>query len=335
MPLAVLCLALLPLTDQAPVKLARRFAANEKLAYAVRSHLTTEQRQRGLQTWLPSDTDINYNFTYTVKGIQADGIAVLGYQRPTMTFIENEDGDQKTTVEKSNWNLRLVLSPINEVIDVKDTTPPKKDKDKDKKKPAEDEDDDVVYTTDPTAIALSVMGQFAGEAQRLALFIGSLDSAMDFAPRLPLTGVKVGDTWQRTVGYQPQKLKGKDNKTAVQRLDYTFTYMGPMKSENGKSILRVQAKLNYKSDLIDYVKEILSGSNKSILTSLPLSLDATIDYDLDPVTKLTLAGRATSDGAYALNLKGDSDPAVEVKFKGRTDLDLVGRKVVPPVKTKK
>lgn len=331
MPLAVLCLALLAPIDQAQTTLARKFTANEKLAYALRSHLTTEQRQRGLQTWLPSDVDINYNFNVFVRGIKADGFAVVHYTRPTMTFIEDHNGDPKTDVQKSAFNLQMLLSPVNEMIDVKDLNPPKPKK---TGAASKDDDDDSgggipLSAADPTLVALSIFSQFSGEAQRMALFIGSLDSSLDLSPKLPLEAVKVGDTWQRTIGYQPQKLKGKEGKSAVQRLDYTFTYQGP-KVVDGKTILRIQAKLDYKTDLLDYVKSILSdagaGTNVA-LSSLPLSLKATIDYDLDPKTRHTLATRATSEGGYGLYLKGDTDALVEGRYKGRTDVDLVGHKL--------
>jgi len=329
MPFAALCLALLAPMDQAQTTLTRKFVANEKLAYAIRSHLTTEQRQRGLQTWLPSDTDINYNCSIFVRAMQADGFAVVHYTRPTMTIIEDDNGDPKTQIEKSNINVRLLLSPVNEMIDARDLNPPKKPK---KPGAAASEDDGggrMVGPDDTTAYGLAIFGQFASETERLALFIGSLDSSLDLAPKLPLTAVKVGDTWQRTIGYQPQKLKGKEGKSAVQRLDYTFTYLGP-KVVDGKSILRIQAKLDFKTDLLDYVKSIMEeigGNGKTILSSLPLNLKATIDYDLDPKTRHTLATRATSEGGYGLFLKGDTDALMEGRFKGRTDVDLVGRKL--------
>lgn len=322
MPLAALCLALLTPLDPAKTTLVRKFTANEKLAYAVRSQLTTEQRQKGLETWLPSDTAIDYNFSFLVKGLKADGVAVIDYTRPTMTITEDGSSGTRTKVEKSDWNLRLSLSPVNEIIDVKDLKPSKPKKTKE-----DDGDVEMVGPEDGTRYALAVFGKFMGEAERMALFIGSLDSSMDLAPKLPLESVSIGDTWQRTVGYQPQKLKGKEGKAAVQRLDYTFTYLGP-KTVNGKQILRIQAKLSLKSDLIDYVKSVFEETgSKTILTSLPLNLDATIDYDLDPKTRHTLATRATSSGGYGLYIKGESDAVIEGRFKGRTDVDLVGHKL--------
>ncbi len=66
-----------PQAKDAPVSLGRVFAKNEKLAYEVRSGLTAQQRMRGLQTWIPEDADLNYDFTTHVDDLKADGIAVM------------------------------------------------------------------------------------------------------------------------------------------------------------------------------------------------------------------------------------------------------------------
>jgi hypothetical protein len=323
MPVAALCLAFLSPLDPAKTTLVRKFTTNEKLAYAVRSHLTSEQRQRGLQTWLPSDTDIDYNFSFLVKGLQADGVAVINYARPTMTISEDGSSGSRTKVEKIDMNLRIVLSPVNEMIEAKSLTPEKPKKEQ----PESNGEVEMVGPEDANRYALAVFGRFMSEAQRMALFIGSLDSSIDLSPKLPLEPVAIGDTWKRTVGYQPQKLSGKDGKAAVQRLDYTFTYLGP-KTVDGKPVLRIQAKLNFKTDLIDYVKPMFEeAGSKTFITSLPLTLDATIDYDLDPKTRHTLATRATSSGGYGLYVKSESDAIIEGRFKGRTDVDLVGHKL--------
>lgn len=318
-----------------PIELTRKFAQNEKLAYQVFSHITAEQRQLGLNTWIPEDFDINYGFSFTTEAIKADGIAVLRYLRPTMTEIEGETSDSlpKTKVEKTNMIYRLTISPINELLDAMDIAPKKTPKTKngsaDWAMPA--------AAGQPKQGVMSLFGPFISEAHRLALFVGGVDSALDFSPKLPLEPVKIGDTWKRTVGYQPQKLKNKDGKSAVQRLDYTYTYLGPMKSENGKPILRVQAKLNLKTDLGDYLKTILAEAApdaKTNIKTVPLTLDATIDFDLDPVTRHTLSANAQSEGGFSLTIEEESDPVVEERFKGHTSLSLVGRKVEVPVKAK-
>lgn len=320
MPLASLCLALLA-PIQAPTTLARKFVANEKLAYAITSHITAEQRQKGLETFIPADYDINYGFFFTVKALKNDGIALLTYQRPSMTEIEGETSTSapKPKTEKSNKIYELTVSPVNELLEMNDVTPKKKTPPK-KRVPAN------WLSPAPTAQA-PIFGEYIGEMHRLALFIGGIDSGLDFAPKLPLEAVKVGDTWKRTVGYQPQKLKGKDGKVAVQRLDYTYTYLGPM-NVDGKSILRVQAKLDFNTDLADFLRTLLEGSKlETNLKTMPLHMKATIDFDLDPKTRHTLSAAATSEGGFELYVKEDSEAYYEERFKGRTNLDLVGRKV--------
>ena len=334
MPLASLCLLLLVPTDAAPVRLAHRFTANEKLAYSVTSHITAEQRQQGLQTFIPEDFDINYGFDMTVKTMKADGIAVLTYRRPTMTEIEGETANSAPKVKTTKTNLvyEMVVSPINELLETKDLSP---------KKPEPKRKGSAQWNTaaSPPRQGLP-FANFVGEMHRLALFAGSLDSGLDFAPKLPLEPVKVGDTWKRTVGYQPQKLSGKEGKSATQRLDYTYTYLGLGKSEGGKPIVKIQAKLSLNTDLGDFLRtqyEDFSKDNASLKEALanvkmPLKLDATIDFELDPQTKTTLAAYARSEGGFTFSVKAEDDPVVEENFKGRTTLRLVGRKIVAPAK---
>ena len=323
MPIASLCLALLAFRDPAPITLARKFVKNEKFAYSVTSHITAEMRQKGLQTFIPSDLDIDYAFNYTVQSLLPDGFAVLRFQQPTMTETEGETATSaprpKTT--KSDKVYLHTVSPVNEVVDTKDITP-KKAAPKKKGGTAT-----ARWTMSGAPPQAPIFGEYIGEMHRLALFIGSLD----FAPPLPLEPIRVGDTWKRTVSYQPQKLKGK-NKSAVQRLDYVFTYLGPMKVA-GKPVLRVQAKLDLNTDLADYLKTILEGmqeglSKETNLKTMPLHMRATIDFDLDPTTRHTLSAAATSEGGFELFVKEDDEAYYEERFKGRTNLDLVGRKIV-------
>ena len=322
MPLASLLVAILAPSVQAPTMLSRRFVANQKMAYTVTSHITAEQRQQGLQTFIPEDFDLNYGFTYQVIGMKNDGIAVLRYQRPSTTEIRGETTNSapKAKTEKSDKVYQLTVSPVNELIDQKDVTPKKPTKPK-KKVPAR-------WTFPAGAVQRLPFEEYIGEMHRLALFAGSIDSSLDFAPKLPLEAVKVGDTWKRTVGYQPQKLKGKDGKSAVQRLDYTYTYLGPMVA-NGKPILRIQAKLDFDTDLIEFLKSMMEGQTfETNLKSMPLKMKATIDFDLDPKTRDTLSAAATSEGGFGLFLTSGGDAVVEERFKGRTFLELVGKKVI-------
>ncbi len=66
------------------------------------------------------------------------------------------------------------------------------------------------------------------------------------------------------------------------------------------------------------------------LKTMPLKMKATIDFNLDPKTRHTLSAAATSEGGFGLYVTGDDTQAVvEERFKGRTNLELTGRKIVP------
>lgn len=311
------------------VQLARTFKAGEKLEYAIQSNLQSQHRQRGLETWIPEDLDINYRFTTEVKAVKSDGIVDLVYQRPTMTIVTGEtfNSPPKTQVEKTKLNFLLTVSPANEILNQKDLNPPEK------KKPGT-KDDGIRFMTKAGAgkQAIPFIGQFIGEVQRLCLFVGSFDSALDFAPRLPFEKLKVGDTWKRTVGYTPQKLKGKDGKTVVQRLDYTFTYKGLMES-NGKQIYRIVGTCGFDSNLADFINETFDvNSEVTGIKSIPLNFKAQIDFDLDKDTKKTLAADAQSEGGFKILLTAFPDPVEEETFKGKTRLRLVSQTIVKPTK---
>ena len=319
MPLATLCLALFVPSAAADTTLARKFVVKEKLAYTVHSHLTAEERQQGLLTWIPSDVDIDYPFSYTVEALKADGFAQIKYLRPTWTVTEGETSDSvpKPKIDKLNQVLQILVSPVNELTEVKDITP--------KKKPVKKKPTLQFARRGAAPVQAPIFGEYVGEVHRLALFVGGIDSSLDFAPKLPLEAVKIGDTWKRTIGYQPQKLKGKDGKSAVQRLDYVYSYVGPMMVD-GKPILRVQAKLDFSTDLVEYLKSIAANQDFGIRT-MPLNLKATIDFDLDPKTRHTLHATAVSEGGFKFLLKGQDDAYEEERFKGQTDLTLAGRKI--------
>jgi len=101
----------------------------------------------------------------------------------TEVLGETHDAPAKTRVEKVNMNLLLTLSPINEILNSKDDNVKKQGRD----------------TVQPTfAVAATrqdiSLEAFTGELHRLALFLGSLDSSLDFSPKLPYDAVKPGDT---------------------------------------------------------------------------------------------------------------------------------------------
>ncbi len=313
----------------APVSLGRVFVKNEKLAYEVRSSLNAQRRMRGLITWIPEDLDLNYDFTTFVEDMKADGIAVLNYKRPLIHKIVGEtfNSPPKESDEKVNMNFRLTVSPINEILEAKDLN------EKPSKKPAGGLNLMLSSKGPPQGSLENILGQFVGEMFRLSLFAGSFDSALDFAPKTPFDTVKVGDSWKRTVGYQPQKLQGKGNKQAVQRLDYTFTYKGIVQSE-GKKVYRVEGSLDLKTDLAEFINQMVGMKPEDTgLKKVPLSMKSTILFDLDLKTRHTVLAQAKTESGYALFITDYPDDAVEEQnIKARTTLRLVGDRVIPPVK---
>lgn len=315
---SIACLVSLaaPPLQGTPTLLSRAFTKGEKGKYEFHSAITFESRGGNLDTWIPQDQDVVYQYSYEVTDMKADGICVMRYKRPTLTEIEGEtvDSKPKPRVYKVNYDLELNVSPTNEVLSVKDLTP---------KKPP---------TKPPKANLLAlfkaggkgrqdIIGDFVNEVRRLALFAGgSLDSSLDFNPKLPYDEVKVGDTWKRTVGYSPQKQSG-SNKMAVQRMDYTYTYVGPVEV-NGKKFQRVSAAISLKTDLAEFIHQTFDvKSSDTGLKAIPLNFNAKIDFDLDPKTFRTLKANGTSEGGFSIMLIDSPDKAVqEERFKGSVKL---------------
>ncbi len=328
-----------------PIELSRKFTVGEKLNYYARAQFTEEQRGGNLQTFLPHNEEINYHYTMTVQKLKADGVAEILYQRPTMNIVEGDTAESaaKTNVEKLDLKYLLDVSPINEIVAEKDLNP---------KKPSSKNKDGLVNPakskfmgqgTQADGVAYNLLLSFVGEIQRLAFFVGSIDSGLDIAPKFSFDEVSVGSTWKKTVGYSPQKLKGQGEKQAVQRLDYTYTYQGVMKNKDGKDIHRVEAVVKLDTDLVDYARQLVGGSSSSsMFKSVPLKFDAKIDFDLEINTFHMLKASAESNGSFALIVKGVDQPYIEDRFKGRTSVRLEGRsmtpitppKVIPTVKGK-
>lgn len=312
-----------------PVQLQRTSKAGEKLAYSVKSYLQLETRQIGLDTFIPESLDIDYDFTAEAVASKADGIFDFRYKRPTMTITEGEtvDAGPKKTIEKSNYDLMITVSPINEFLETKDLAPKKPEKDPKKTGGG----GGLRYSgnarpglQDPSQIGGGLIGQFVQEVQRLALFIGSIDTAIDFQPKLDFREVSKGDTWKRTISYSPQKLKSKGNKTVMQRLDYVYTYGGVVESA-GKKVNRVTAELKMNSDLVQFIKDNFDTSQGAFpFKEITFELQAKIDYDLDLQTGHTLKAEANSEGGFKIvAIQYPEDPIVEQKLKGNTKLTLV------------
>jgi hypothetical protein len=316
-----------------PIELLRKFTAGEKLSYFARAQFTQEQRSGSLQTMLPADEEISYRFSLNVQKVKADGIAEILYLRPTMEIVEGDTADSaaKKTVEKLDLKFLLDVTPINEVVAQKDLNPPKKPKDKDAQLLRTLGEKVRKQGTQADGVALSLLFSFVGEIQRLAFFVGPLDSGLDIAPTFSFDEVTVGSTWKKTVGYSPQKLKGQGNKQAVQRLDYTYTYMGVMKNKEGKDVQRIQGKVKLATDLIEYARQLVGGSaSTSFFKSVPLNFEGTIDFDLDMTTLHMTKAAAVSTGSFAIELKGVDQAYLENKFRGRTSVKLESRLLGQP-----
>lgn len=295
-----------------PIRLSRTFVLGEKLSYRVQATMQVQARARHLDTWMPEDLTVKYDFSTLVKQMKADGIAVLRYQRPLLTVIDDDgqDSGPDRQVEKLNWDKLLTVSPLNKILDVKDTNP--------KSKTA------MLHRLGASSQE-NPLADYVGEVYRLALFTGGIDTSLDFSPPLPIREVAPGDTWKATVSYQPQKLKGKADKTVVQRLDYTYTYSGLLKS-NGRMVQRVVGELNLDTDLAPFFNDMNEDdSQNNALSRLPLKLKTRIDFDLDPKTLKTLTARATASGSLQLFVaKYPDEPVEEVKLAGGTTMSLVG-----------
>jgi hypothetical protein len=309
-----------PPTEQvAPIQLGRVFQKGQRLAYEVRSNLQIEQRQFGLHTFIPSELDINYDFTLEVQEMKADGIAQVLYLRPTMTQIDGETyaAPPKTTVHRTNIRLQLDVSPINEILNIRDLNPPSP-------APARPDASRALMASGlQGAPEIPVISRYIQELYRLALFIGALDSGMDFSPKLPYEEVRPGATWRRTVGYQPQRLPGATGETVVKRLDYTFTYDGIVES-GGRRVHRVTATLGLDTDAAPMLNQMVPGGAATTgLSRAELKLSARIRFDLDLESMHTILAQAESEGStriFATQL--GNEPALEDRFRGRTTLRL-------------
>jgi hypothetical protein len=313
---ALLLLAAIGVSTDAPVQLQRTSKPGEKLDYSVRSYLVTETQSIGVTTFIPSTVDIAYDFTAEATGTKPDGIYDFRYKRPTMNI---EEGGKKT-VEKPNFDLLITLSPINEFLEVKDLTP---------KKPAA-KPGGGLFAVAPVGVAGQqgalggILGQFVSEIQRLALFIGSIDSAIDFQPKLDIREVSKGDSWRRTVSYSPQKLASKDGKMVMQRLDYVYTYDGIVES-GGQKVHRVVATLDMKTDLLQFIRDTVDLSKMAVhFNEIGFQLKAKIDFDLDLKTGHTIKADAKSEGGFKIVVtEYPDDPYIEQKLRGHTVLKLV------------
>ncbi|MBS1707817.1 MAG: hypothetical protein JSS65_03745 [Armatimonadetes bacterium] len=317
-------IALATMFSGGDVELSRKFTKGEKYNYKVRSHILIEQSGYNLPVGIPEELDINYDSTMLVKEVKPSGFASVEYRRPTMTEIEGETAESppKSKTEKVDINYTLSLSPINEVTDAVKI---------DEKKGADKKGGQPkglnLLAKLPISMrtSQSILG-FASELHRLALWIGSLDSSLEFNPKLPFEEVKPGATWKRTVSYQPQALKGGKGKQAVQRLDLSYKYEGKAQVK-GKEVERITATLKLDTDAALFVHQMMDAKPEETgLKALKLKMDSTIVFDLDPKTFATLHAKATSKGNWSLLLVRLGDqPAIEQQISGSSELTLADR----------
>ncbi|MBI5706646.1 MAG: hypothetical protein HZC36_06615 [Armatimonadetes bacterium] len=304
--------------EVASVKLRRIFAKGEKFEYEFKSSLLTEVRDLVITTFMPEKIVYEYKFGYEITALKPDGFCELKYKRPSITITEpGEDGPEKT-VEKLDQDVLITLSPVNDMVSIKDQSPPKKGG-----------KDGGGSLRSHRLVGLpraqvDVIGQFVGELHRLAAFVGSMDSSLDFSPRLPFEEeVAPGATWKRTVGYSPQK-SSSDSKMVVQRLDYTYTYVGMVES-GGKQVQRVTADMSLDSDLAQFIHDTFRlKPAQTGLKAIPLKLKVHVDYDLDPKTMRTIVANATSEGGFSVTISASADPVIEEIFHGTCKLKAAG-----------
>lgn len=311
--------------SEAPVTLSRTFTKGEKLTYEYKASLHVESREYGLVTWIPDDVDFAYKFTIEVQELKNDGFAKILYKRPTISITEGETADRglKTTTQKLDMTLQMTLSPFNEITELKDLTPKKPEKPKPKGSENSQESLRTIAKVQGELSSLLVDSLTSGLTE-LMLLLGSLDSSLDFAPKLPFEEVNVGDTWKRTVGYSPQKLAGKEGKMATQRLDYTYTYKGLVKSGNTE-VHRIVADLSLDTNLAEFMNQSIPENLKSraLVKSLPFKLTSQIVFDLDKKTGHTIKAVATSDSSSQIYLSILQDVADENKMHSKITLRLL------------
>ncbi|MGE4215514.1 MAG: hypothetical protein AB7F50_00490 [Fimbriimonadaceae bacterium] len=312
-------LAATALTTSAPhIELMRAFNAGETFNYEYKSHILSEQKWPGMAFFLPSEFSLDYKFSLAIQKLTHEGFAEAVYTRPVMRFTEGETAESppKITTEQVDWKYQLTLSPVNEVTDVKDLNPKK----------GGGKVSNGLFATAPVGSGASqdFVSELIQELHGLAMFAGGLESSLDLSPKLPFEEVEQGDTWKRTVGFQPRKLKGSDQH-AMQRLDYTYTYDGKVMGD--KTLVdRVVATLELETDAAPFILQSMGVKPEdSQLKNVTLKLQTRIVYDLDAKSLATLKADASSSGMFSIVVKGESEPVIEEKFTGTASLRLISR----------
>lgn len=301
--MVTLCLGVVVAALPEPVDIGRVFTAGERYQYEVRSELTAESRSGNLLTFMPEHREIRYRCTWQVVQMLPDGVARITYQRPTLTETVWEEDRPLVTTDRLDARLEIDLSPTNDFLSVRNLQSAR-------------------YATRGglTSDSDPISG-FLTELYRLAMFVGSLDAALDFRPRLPFDPVRIGDRWRRTIGYQPQRLAGTE-RSAVQRIDTEYIYEGLQEAEDG-FFHRVTSTVRLDTDLAGFFTQMGFQPEAIGVARIPTRLTTQLTFDLDPRTRRTLRARGTSEGGFEIHRVGQTRPEVETRLRGRSELNLL------------
>lgn len=325
--LTILALTVVAAQSPPAVQLKHIYVKGMRSAYSVDANLEIEARAGILATFLPHDLEFKYNFYTNTVGVNG-GVASIRYDRPSITEISGATPDSDPVPHTEVLNLRglLQLSAINEILDYQDQTP--------KKGKAAAASDEVgieirsMSDSPEQERADEFVAPFIQDMERLSVFIGGFDGSLDLEPRFSLDAVKVGDSWKRTVSYQPQKLASKAGKTVNQRLDLTYTYKGSMQSR-GHIIQRVHGEIKLDTDLAKYVNDLFDATpERTGLKAIPTKLTIEMDFDLDPKTFQTLYATTKSDGSFKVFGTTGQDAEVEQNIHGTSVMKLLSNKTL-------
>lgn len=307
-----------------PVTFQRTYKVGEKSHYKVHATIETEFRQpaSNLLTFLPQDSIIAYDYFTKVTKVEA-GNATLRYYRPSIIETDDTGSAEGPVTVKVPLEviMDLTVSPINEILDEKEVSSIKKPT------PVTIPNPNEIMRPGlrQTAGALGIFGDLFSQLQQISALIGGPGSGIDLKPELSLEPLSVGSTWQKTVGYQPQQIGGGNKKTAIKRLDVTYTFKG-LTTYKGKSYYEIDGEIHLNSDLTNYFRDQYHvTADQTHLKAIPMTLDSNLKFYLDPATKQTVLGTVDSSGGMSLTTTDNDQPLIELKIKSNSNLELVSK----------
>lgn len=296
------------------VALIRTYAADQKSTYAFNSRLDVEMRIYPYETFFPVRYLTNYTFTFDVERQKPDGAADVRFKRPKINIDQSESpwGDAEKQSLDVKQNVLFTMSRTNQVLTLKDETPPMDDK---------KGGGGQLWTrllSPATMPQLEIVGNYVQQIIQLAGFV----NFFDHGPILPARPVAVGDTWKETKAYAPITVKAGADKgrNLVARLDYEYTFKGQSEWD-GKPVTWIQGRLVQDSDAAAYVAELYGYELSAFpISSIKLKLDMTVDYYLDPANLWPLRVVGKSNGEASITIRRISGPVEEVRVKGEAYL---------------